>query len=556
MKSAGLHVHVERSADFTTGGLLSPGKILDSPQIFFAASKLKLDQLFLHWLSLPESQVLVHNLIEDAQAGKPVKGPVPFATSTTPLSPTTSHSVFSTTPPLSPQKSRSPRSPLSPHRRSSGNSVLRKSKLGSIPQFYFPAGSPLPADQHSAFQHRLHPHFAGEREAGINLELFSALVGEVCDLPLILAHPLFTKLTEGSGKLLTRQAFSSWWVGKGMLNAPPTRKMFEVLRSGEKQHLTHEDFKPLLTAVLNYHPGLEFLQETPEFQTRYSDTVIHRIFYSLNRSGSGRLSYRELKRGDLLEALYMLEREEDINRALRYFSYEHFYVIYCKFWELDTDHDFHIDRNDLLRYNNCALTYKVVDRIFEQVPRKFKSQLPGKMAYEDFVWFILSEEDKSSDTAIEYWFKCVDIDCDGYIRPSEMWYFYEEQMKRLESMSQEPVHFEDVLCQLHDMLQPAQEGAYTLADLKAGRPQSMLLFNSLFNLPKFLAFENRDPFALRAEQMADETATTDWDRFARKEYMRLAVEDDAEDPMQVDVAADEAVWTAQLDTNMVEHLAS
>eukprot|EP00959_Pyramimonas_sp_CCMP1952_P087589 1832939-Pyramimonas_sp.AAC.1 len=28
--------------------------------------------------------------------------------------------------------------------------------------------------------------------------------------------------------------------------------------------------------------------------------------------------------------------EEDINKVLKYFSYEHFYVIYCKFWELDT----------------------------------------------------------------------------------------------------------------------------------------------------------------------------------------------------------------------------
>lgn len=49
--------------------------------------------------------------------------------------------------------------------------------------------------------------------------------------------------------------------------------------------------------------------------------------------------------------------------------------------------------------------------------------------------------------------RCADLDCDGVITPSEMWHFYEEQMKRLEGLSQEPVLFEDVLCQLHDMLQ-------------------------------------------------------------------------------------------------------
>ena len=34
----------------------------------------------------------------------------------------------------------------------------------------------------------------------------------------------------------------------------------------------------------------------------------------------------------------LLDEEDDINKINDYFSYEHFYVIYCKFWELDTDH--------------------------------------------------------------------------------------------------------------------------------------------------------------------------------------------------------------------------
>jgi serine/threonine-protein phosphatase 2A regulatory subunit B'' len=37
------------------------------------------------------------------------------------------------------------------------------------------------------------------------------------------------------------------------------------------------------------------------------------------------------------------------------------------------------------------------------VPRSFKSGVEGKMGYEDFVWFILSEEDKTSETSLEYW---------------------------------------------------------------------------------------------------------------------------------------------------------
>ncbi len=51
-------------------------------------------------------------------------------------------------------------------------------------------------------------------------------------------------------------------------------------------------------------------------------------------------------------------------QVLKYFSYEHFYVIYCKFWELDTDHDFQISREDLAHYSQCALSFQVSERCF------------------------------------------------------------------------------------------------------------------------------------------------------------------------------------------------
>lgn len=76
-------------------------------------------------------------------------------------------------------------------------------------------------------------------------------------------------------------------------------------------------------------------------------------------------------------------------------------------------------------------------------------------------------------------------------------YFYEEQLHRMECLSQEPVLFEDVLCQIHDMIQPEVEGQFTLRDLKNNRQLSGTLFNILFNLNKFIAFETRDPFLVR-----------------------------------------------------------
>ena len=60
------------------------------------------------------------------------------------------------------------------------------------------------------------------------------------------------------------------------------------------------------------------------------------------------------------QTLSLLEDEDDINQVMDFFSYEHFYVIYCKFWELDKDHDLLIDKHDLSRHNEhgkCIRNY-------------------------------------------------------------------------------------------------------------------------------------------------------------------------------------------------------
>ena len=49
-------------------------------------------------------------------------------------------------------------------------------------------------------------------------------------------------------------------------------------------------------------------------------------------------------------------------------------------------------------------------------------------------------------------------------------------------------------------------------------------FNVLFNLNKFIAFESRDPFSIRRER--EEPHLTEWDRFARAEYVRLSMEEE------------------------------
>jgi len=470
-------------------------------------------------------------LIEDAKAGTTLNVAGTSA-STNAASSSSLPSMFpaGSAPPLSPRStSGSPRV----MRRGSGagpSSLGSPLKLVSepvrevIPQFYFKNGRPPPKDLKEQCLSRIdHLFFGGE---GLQIQEFRSVTKDICKLPSFFSSVLFKKIDIACTGTVSRDAFVEYWINDNKITMDMASQIFEILRKPGYNYLTQDDFKPVLKELLATHPGLEFLQGTPEFQERYAETVIYRIFYSINRSGNGHLTLRELKRGNLIAALQQLDEEEDINKVLRYFSYEHFYVIYCKFWELDTDHDFLIDKENLIRYGNHSLTYRIVDRIFTQIPRKFTSMTEGKMGYEDFVYFILSEEDKSSEPSLEYWFKCIDLDGNGILTSNEMQFFYEEQLHRMECMAQEPVLFEDILCQMIDMIGPENESYFTLRDLKRCK-LSGNIFNILFNLNKFMAFETRDPFLIRQER--ENPTLTEWDRFAHREYIRLSMEEDGED---------------------------
>eukprot|EP01062_Namystynia_karyoxenos_P022917 TRINITY_DN1880_c0_g1_i4.p1 TRINITY_DN1880_c0_g1~~TRINITY_DN1880_c0_g1_i4.p1 ORF type:complete len:703 (+),score=229.84 TRINITY_DN1880_c0_g1_i4:153-2261(+) len=310
---------------------------------------------------------------------------------------------------------------------------------------------------------------------------------------------------------------------------PPERRLFDIIKcDASREYIVKEDLRPLVEEVLQVHQGLEFLKQTPDFQERYADTVQIRVFFAANLKDDGQLSWGEWQRSTVSKVLYALDEENDINvsQKTEFFSYEHFYVLYCKFWELDSDHDSLISKDDLAKYGSYSLTNAIVDRIFAGCGRRRKPQVAGKMTYDEFVWFCLCEEDKSSQQSLEYWFRCIDMDGDGVLSGFELAHFFAEQKLRMEASYQETIAWADILCQMVDIIKPKDPKRICLQDIK-GCPLSGNFFNALFNLNKFIAFEQRDPFAAHAERQLPEK--TEWDRFAKVEYDRMSHEAGEED---------------------------
>jgi len=94
-------------------------------------------------------------------------------------------------------------------------------------------------------------------------------------------------------------------------------------------------------------------------------------------------------------------------------------------------------------------------------------------------------------------------------------------------MGQEAVDVADIVCQLFDLVKPRDpRRGISLRDLRACALGGKL-FDVLFNLNKFLTWESKDPHAIREERA--QPHATDWDRFCKREYQRLALEDEPAD---------------------------
>ena len=59
------------------------------------------------------------------------------------------------------------------------------------------------------------------------------------------------------------------------------------------------------------------------------------------------------------------DASDDINAERRYFSYEHFYVLFCAFCRLDDDRDGLLSLRDLQRYGNFGLSGRIAQRVFD-----------------------------------------------------------------------------------------------------------------------------------------------------------------------------------------------
>ncbi|GAN09009.1 Ser/Thr protein phosphatase 2A regulatory subunit B'' subunit alpha isoform 2 [Mucor ambiguus] len=306
---------------------------------------------------------------------------------------------------------------------------------------------------------------------------------KACGLPRYMNMAFFRKL-EAIGnvdQLVSFAAFVEGYMQIQQHQLDDISLFFNILKKSNSACISPEDFLLVLEDVVLNHPGLKFLGDNPMFQERYIETVISRLYYD-GKCASGRMSLSHFRRSNFTQMIQNLGPHVDLNNTRDCFSYKHFYVLYCKFWVLDQDHDLIISESDLANYNHGLFSDKLTRQIMQhgRIPafgreNTLTKNSPARtLTYIDYIWFFMSETDKSTPVAIEYWqvtdsvvWKCMDDDGDGIITTFDLEEYWDEQEKR------------------NDLIRPQIPGQFRLSDLKRNGIIAERFFDTFLNIEKF-----------------------------------------------------------------------
>jgi serine/threonine-protein phosphatase 2A regulatory subunit B'' len=383
----------------------------------FPSAKLKIDELFNEWLSMEGGAALCSILLE-AAAGVNVESDGEGSDPSRPLSQlsimprptfkspkkrtqsemqskTPENAQIHSTPPKDKEvpAAATPASATSAIALESGADIDedhtmkgRRANFDKIPVFYVPGKKNnhlrVTSDEDSLAKRLPEIEaFFKPFPAGIPIEKFVHVTKRLCGIPSFFNLPLCKRINERfdpeagvppprtigrsgrhpSGVKIKLAAFKQFWQEE-IEPYDRIERFFRIIKKHDANYIVKDDFIPFLQELLHFHPGLDFLEQHEEFQRKYALTVITRIFYNVNTSRSGKLSLREVRGSNLFNACMHVDEETDINRVVEYFSYEHFYVLYCKFFELDVDKDSKLTKSDLVKYGDHSLSDAIVDR--------------------------------------------------------------------------------------------------------------------------------------------------------------------------------------------------
>ncbi|KAE8289639.1 Serine/threonine-protein phosphatase 2A regulatory subunit B'' subunit gamma [Larimichthys crocea] len=157
-----------------------------------------------------------------------------------------------------------------------------------------------------------------------------------------------------------------------------------------------------------------------------------------------------------------------------------------QYLNLDKDHNGMLSKEELSRYGTATLTSVFLDRVFQEC-----LTYDGEMDYKTYLDFVLALENRKEPAALQYIFKLLDMENQGYLNVFSLNYFFRAIQEQMKLHGQEPVSFQDVKDEIFDMVKPKDPYKITLQDL-VNSCQGDTVTSILIDLNGFWTYENRE----------------------------------------------------------------
>jgi serine/threonine-protein phosphatase 2A regulatory subunit B'' len=265
-------------------------------------------------------------------------------------------------------------------------------------------------------------------------------------------------------------------------------------------YLREKDMENFIFELIPTLPQLSSLQE--EFYPFYVFTAVRKFFFFLDPKRTGRLHIRDLLTSSILPELYELRQEQPLgaNEAENnWFSMTSALKVYGAYLELDVDQNGMLSKKELSRFGSGMLTDVFIDRVFEEYQTYLDSETGEReMDYKTFLDFVLAMENKNSKQAIQYFWKLIDIQQQGWLDGFTINYFFRAILSLLQRKKVDVASVDDVKDEIFDMVQAKETNKITLHDLVNCR-QGGTVLSLLIDAAAFWRYDNRESLLLEPD---------------------------------------------------------
>ena len=347
-----------------------------------------------------------------------------------------------------------------------------------------------------------------------SVEKLGSLFQEFCRLPKCFA-PLIAKTHDFSNGGLAK-----FWK-ENLLGKDPNGRFFSLIVGNDRDFIFPSDLTPFVRTIVETHVSLQFLKDEALFQEKFIDFIVTRCFFIMDTDLRGTTGLHQFRKMDLAGVFYNAEKMSDVNDSHHIFNYQHFYVAFCKFWDLDGDSDGFITKDDLMKFNDSAILPVIIERFFKSSFYPRASNKKPTLDFTSFAYFLMSSEDKTNLTSINFWYRLCDLDDDGVLSMKEIEELYEMQFERMRITGNETIPFEDILRQLMDMIHAEDAACVTVSDLLRSKLADVF-YNTIFDLQKFLIREYQFQPNTNFDDMTKHLSP--WELYVLIEYDQLVNE--------------------------------